>query len=94
MAVVFFMMAGTARGAAIRAQDRIIRLEERLRLARLLPAADQARIGELTTKQLIGLRFASDEELPALTHKALTQNLDMKAIKQNITNWRADNERV
>jgi hypothetical protein len=94
MAVVFFIMAGTARGTALRAQDRIIRLEERLRLARLLPAADQARIGELTTKQLIGLRFASDEELPALTHKTLTQNLDIKAIKQNIVNWRADNERV
>ncbi len=94
MAVVLFVMAGLGRGAAIRAQDRIIRLEERLRLARLLPAADQARIGELTTKQLIGLRFASDEELAALTHKTLTQNLDIKAIKQNIVNWRADNDRV
>jgi hypothetical protein len=94
MAIVIFVAVGTARGTALRAQDRIIRLEERLRLTRLLPAADQARIGELTTKQLIGLRFASDEELPALTHKALTQNLDMKAIKQNIVNWRADNERV
>ena len=94
MAVVLFVMAGLGRDSAIRAQNRIIRLEERLRLARLLPAADQARIGELTTKQLIGLRFASDEELPALTHKTLTQNLDMKAIKQNIVNWRADNERV
>jgi hypothetical protein len=94
MALVIFVMAGDLRSAALRAQDRIIRLEERLRLARLLAAADQARIGELTTKQLIGLRFASDEELPALTHKTLTQNLDMKAIKQNIVNWRADNERV
>ena len=94
MSVVFFVMAGIARGGAAKVQDRIIRLEERLRLARLLPAADQASIGELTTKQLIGLRFASDEELPALTHKTLTQNLDLKAIKQNIVNWRADNERV
>lgn len=94
MAVVTFMLAGDLRSAAIRAQNRIIRLEERLRLARLLPAADQAKIAELTTKQLIGLRFASDEELPALTQKTLAQNLDLKAIKQNIVNWRADNERV
>jgi hypothetical protein len=94
MSVVFFMMAGTARGAALRAQNRIIRLEERLRLARILPAADHDRIGELTTKQLIALRFASDEELTALTHKTLAQNLDQKAIKQNIVNWRADNDRV
>jgi hypothetical protein len=94
MAVVFFMMAGLGRGAALRAQDRIIRLEERLRLAQLLPLEDRARISELTIDQLIGLRFASDEELPALTRKTLSQNLDRKAIKQNIVNWRADNNRV
>jgi hypothetical protein len=94
MAVVLFVLAGSARGATLRAQNRIIRLEERLRLAQLLPAADQTRIGELTTKQLIGLRFASDEELAALTHKTLTQNLEQKAIKQNIVNWRGDYDRV
>ena len=94
MAIVFFMMAGLGRAASLRAQDRIIRLEERLRLAHLLPPGDQALIGQLTTKQLIGLRFASDEELPALTRKTLAQNLDMKTIKQNIVNWRADNDRV
>ena len=94
MAIVFFMMAGLGCAASLRAQDRIIRLEERLRLAHLLPPGDQALIGQLTTKQLIGLRFASDEELPALTRKTLAQNLDMKTIKQNIVNWRADNERV
>jgi hypothetical protein len=94
MAVVLFVMAGTLRGAALRAQNRIIRLEERLRLARILPEVDRNRIGELTISQLIALRFASDEELTALTHKTLTQNLDQKAIKQNIVNWRADNDRV
>jgi hypothetical protein len=94
MAVALFMAAGTARGAALRAQDRIIRLEERLRLAQLLPAAEHASIAALTVKQLIGLRFASDEELAALTHKTLAQNLDQKAIKQAIVNWRPDYDRV
>jgi Family of unknown function (DUF6526) len=94
MAVVFFMMAGGGRSAALRAQDRIIRLEERLRLAQLLPLEDRARIADLTIDQLIALRFASDEELPALTRKTLAQNLDKKAIKQSIVNWRADNHRV
>jgi hypothetical protein len=94
MSVVFFIMAGTPRGAALRAQDRIIRLEERLRLTALLPAEDRAHIGELSIKQLIALRFASDAEIPALVRKTLTQNLEPKAIKESITNWRADTHRV
>jgi Family of unknown function (DUF6526) len=94
MSVVFFVMAGTARGETLRAQDRIIRLEERLRLQALLPAEDRAHIQELTVKQLIALRFASDEEIPALVRKTLTQNLEPKAIKQSIVNWRADTLRV
>lgn len=94
MALVLFVGIGCLRGAALRAQNRIIRLEERLRLARILPTTEHARIGELTTSQLIALRFAPDEELAALTHKTLSQNLDPKAIKLSIVNWRADNERV
>jgi hypothetical protein len=94
ISIVLFVMAGTARGAALRAQNRIIRLEERLRLAALLPAADRAHIDELSTKQLIALRFASDAELPALVHKTLTQNLEPKAIKESITTWRPDYDRV
>jgi hypothetical protein len=94
MAIVFIMMAGRARDSALKAQDRIIRLEERLRLAALLPAADLGHINELTVKQLIALRFASDAELPALVHKTLTQDMEPKAIKQAIVNWRPDNHRV
>ena len=94
MAIVFIMMAGRARDSALKAQDRIIRLEERLRLAALLPAADLGHIDELTVKQLIALRFASDAELPALVHKTLTQDMEPKTIKQAIVNWRPDNHRV
>lgn len=78
----------------LKLQDRIIRLEERLRLQALLGPAESAHISELTTPQLIALRFASDEEVPALVHKTLTQNLCGKAIKESITSWRGDYHRV
>jgi Family of unknown function (DUF6526) len=94
MSIVFFLIAGFARDYALKAQNRIIRLEERLRLQALLPAADRAHIDELTVPQLIALRFASDAELPDLAHRALTQNMDPKAIKEAIVNWRPDNQRI
>ncbi len=94
MSFVFILMAGNARASALKAQDRIIRLEERLRLASILPASDSATIAQLTEAQLIALRFAPDEELAALAHKAVSQGLERKAIKKNIVNWRADNFRV
>jgi hypothetical protein len=94
MSIVLFMIAGISRSQTLRAQDRIIRLEERLRLAALLPAEDRSHIDELSVQQLIALRFASDAELPALVRKTLTQNLEPKAIKQSIVNWRGDYLRV
>jgi hypothetical protein len=76
-------------------QNRIIRLEERLRLANILPADLKARIGELSTAQLIALRFAGDGEVSDLTREVLAGKIqDRKAIKAKIRNWRADWLRV
>jgi uncharacterized protein DUF6526 len=76
---------------ALRVQDRLIRLEERLRYERILPEELRWRADELTTDQFISLRFASDEELPALMQKVLDEKLtERKAIKQLIKNWRPD----
>jgi len=80
-----------ARMFALSVQDRVIRLEERLRCERLLPQDLQPRIVELEPGQLISLRFASDAELPALARKALDEKIkDRKVIKQQIKNWRPD----
>ena len=79
---------------ALKVQDRVIRLEERLRLKEVLPANLQPKIGALTEDQLIGMRFASDGELADLVQKAVDQKLDRKQIKQSIKNWRPDFWRV
>jgi hypothetical protein len=81
----------TARMFALSVQDRVIRLEERLRYQRLLPADLQPRIEEFTVAQLVSLRFASDAELPALARKVLDEKMqERKAIKQLVKNWKPD----
>jgi hypothetical protein len=79
---------------ATKLQDRIIRLEERLRRYGLLPETLRARIGELTEAQLVGLRFASDGEIPGLVEEALSKKLPVSEIKKSIKVWRPDYFRV
>jgi hypothetical protein len=84
-----------ARTFPLAAQDRLIRLEERLRLAEILPEDMKGRISDLKEGHLIGLRFASDEEVPDLVRQVLDGKLDGREdIKKAIKNWRPDTYRV
>lgn len=91
ISVALFLMAVKMRLYSLRVQDRVIRLEERMRVAALVPQADVSR---LSIPQLIALRFASDGELPALVARTLAENLDPKAIKSSIQSWRPDYARI
>lgn len=92
--VLLFLVAFRMRVNSLKVQDRVIRLEERLRLASLLPQRLQSRIPELTEAQLISLRFASDEEVAGLAERAWSEKLTPKQIKDAIATWRGDYWRV
>lgn len=94
-AIALILFALTARVMALTAQNRVIRLEERLRLTNLLPEGQRAGISKLSAGQLIGLRFASDEEAPDLAIRCANGELKGSGdVKRAIQNWRADHLRV
>ena len=94
LSVALLLLVWRLRSYPLKVQDRIIRLEERLRMDALLPEPLRKRIPELTEDQLIGLRFASDDELPSLVEMALEKKLDRRQIKERIQNWRPDHWRI
>lgn len=94
LSIAAFVALFKVRLYPLKVQDRVIRLEERLRLQALAPVEWHAQISRLSESQLIGLRFAGDDEVAELAKQALELGLDRKQIKQRIRNWRADEWRV
>lgn len=95
VAIALAVLPFVARYMVARVQDRVIRLEERMRLASLLPADVRGRIDDLTTPQLVALRFASDEEVAGLADRCLNGELTNGAqIKKEIKTWRVDHARA
>jgi uncharacterized protein DUF6526 len=91
LAIALLLLGLFARTFVLTVQDRVIRLEMRLRMAEVLPAELRPRISEFTVGQMCALRFASDAELPGLARKVLDDKMSSrKAIKQMIKNWQAD----
>jgi len=95
MAVALLLSAFFGRAFALAAQDRVIRLEERMRMREVLPEPLKARISEFSREQIIGLRFASDAELPELAAAVLRDNVQKRdAIKKMVKVWRTDDHQL
>jgi hypothetical protein len=88
------VVATNSRVKDLKVQDRVIRLEERLRYATLLSPAELTASASLTVPQIVALRFASDAELPGLVARTPAENLTPKQIKESIVTWRPDTHRV
>ncbi len=94
MAFSVLLLLFKARIYSLKVQDRVIRLEERLRLQRVLPTSQQGLVDQVTEQQLVALRFASDGELPELVERAVREKLPLKELKRAIRSWRPDYFRV
>jgi hypothetical protein len=94
VAIALMLAVLKTRLYSLKVQDRVIRLEERLRLAAVLQEPLRSRIGEIAETQLLGLRFAPDAELPGLVKRCLDEKLSRKDVKKAIVNWRPDNHRI
>jgi Family of unknown function (DUF6526) len=94
LSIAAILLALKARMFPLKVQDRVIRLEERLRLQALAPAEWHAQIYKLNEDQLISLRFAADDEVVELAKQALENNWSRKQIKERIRSWRSDNWRA
>jgi len=94
VSVTLLLLAGVTRGYALKAQDRVIRLEERMRIASLVSPAELVEVDSLNMRQYVALRFASNPELPELARRAIREKLTAKQIKEAIVAWRADNDRI
>ncbi len=94
VSITLFLAAMKIRLYANANQDRIIRLEERMRFASMVSQEELATFGKLSMRQVIGLRFAADSELVDLARRAMAEGLTEKQIKQAVVTWRPDHQRV
>ncbi|WP_263408697.1 DUF6526 family protein [Terriglobus tenax] len=94
LSVILLLTISKMRVYSLKVQDRVIRLEEKVRLAALCSPTQLTELESLTMRQYIGLRFASNTELPELAVRAVRENLTSKQIKEAVKSWRADDDRI
>jgi hypothetical protein len=90
LALALLPLIGIGRWYIVKLQDRIIQLEMQVRCARVLPAGQDELLAQLSPKQVVALRFASDDELGDLLQRAVREQMTPAAIKQAVRQWRPD----